>query len=241
MFAQPGAVPDQVLQQREHQGKNQKHPCIDGKDEKYERRHDGNAGTAWRAACHEERHERAAKGNADGNCATQHHAEADQVGNIKAAGRCMKREMRCAEAALFMLEFLDALVCERYQHVQRDQRQERQQQIDKVGAFGRAAKAEANATIAGVIQLELQAFPHQPWKSQHENCQHGEAGRGRKLKCQVVTAEQHYRDNASFQDRDRIAVIFKTRTGQPGIVVKIAHPTHLGPRRVNAQSHNRQQ
>lgn len=85
------------------------------------------------------------------------------------------------------------------------------------------------------MELELQALPRQPGHDQREDRHHGVTGHGRKFRCNVVSDQQARGDQASLENRHRIAVVFKRRAGEMRIVVEVAHLADFRPRGIYAE------
>src|SRR5690606_20515148 len=140
-----------------------------------------------------------------------------------------------AEAALLVLVFLDALVCKGCGQVERDYRQQRPQQEGGIDAFAVAAKAEADAAVAGVVQLELQAAPDQPRRDDQQCGYRQQAHQIGNLESDVVEDDQDEGDDASLQDGDGIAVVFGAAAGDLRAAVEITRAAHLGPCGIDSQ------
>ena len=98
-----------------------------------------------------------------------------------------------------------------------------------------AIEAETQATVTAVEQLKLQrAFDHPGKHRRQQNDQH-ETHQRRKLQRRLNPDQSAKGDQAAFQNRDRIAVIIKARSGERGIAIKVLHLAHLGPGGIDAK------
>src|SRR5450830_510256 len=140
-----------------------------------------------------------------------------------------------------MLKTFDALMGKWRQQIQREKSQQRQPQIHLVGTGSVAAKAEADTAIAGVVEFELQTAPDQPGHRHHESDQHEQADQRVEFERELIAEQQHDSDDATLENRHRVAVIFKAGAGDRSVVIKITQPSYLGPGGINPQRDDRQQ